>query len=60
MLSHACMVLHCVGMLRQDIVTPSFDDLTIAGPDIQEIADSANNNGFRYKEFIVGQCFDNY
>lgn len=30
----ACVVLHNVGILRQDIVTLSLDDLTIAGPDI--------------------------
>lgn len=35
----ACVVLHNVGILRQDIVTLSLDDLTIAGPDIQEIGD---------------------
>lgn len=28
----ACVVLHNVGILRQDIVTLSLDDLTIAGP----------------------------
>lgn len=55
----ACVVLHNVGILRQDIVTLSLDDLTwIAGPDIQEIADPANNNGFGYREFIARQCFD--
>lgn len=50
----ACVVLHNVCILRQDIVT----DLTIAGPDIQEIGDPANNNGFGYREFIARQCFD--
>lgn len=54
----ACVVLHNVGILRQDIVTLSLDDLTIAGPDIQEIGDPANNNGFGYREFIARQCFD--
>lgn len=38
----------------------SLDDLTIAAPDIQDIADPANNNGFRYRKFIVGQCFDHW
>lgn len=56
----ACVVLHNVGILRQDIVTLSLDDLTIAGPDIQEIGDPENNNGFGYREFIARQCFDHY
>lgn len=38
----------------------SLDDLTIAAPDIQDIADPANNNGFRYRKFIVGKCFDHW
>lgn len=56
----SCMVLHCVGTLRHDIFTLSLDDLTIAGPDNQDIADPANHNGFRYRKFIVGQCFDHW
>ena len=53
----ACVVLHNIGIQRQDIVTLSLDDLTIAGPDVQEI-NHANNNGFGYRDVIARQCFD--
>ncbi|XP_055997773.1 putative nuclease HARBI1 [Ostrea edulis] len=53
----ACVVLHNIGILRQDIVTISADDLLIAGPDVQEI-DHANNNGFTYRDIIARQCFN--
>ena len=48
----ACVVLHNIGIQRQDIVTLSLDDLTIAGPDVQEI-NHANKNGFGYRDVIA-------
>lgn len=55
----ACVILHNIGILRQDIVTISADDLLIAGPDVQEI-DHANNNGFTYRDIIARQCFNQW
>jgi hypothetical protein len=52
----ACVVLHNIGIMKQDIVSESLDDLVIAGPDIQDI-DHANNNGFGYRDIIARQCF---
>ncbi|XP_061192915.1 putative nuclease HARBI1 [Saccostrea echinata] len=52
-----CVVLHNIGILRQDIVSLDPRDLIIAGPDVDEI-NHGNNNGFGYRELIARQCFD--
>ena len=53
----ACVVLHKIGLQRLVIVSLSLADLTIAGPDVQEI-NHANYNGFGYRDVIARQCFD--
>ncbi|XP_061192115.1 putative nuclease HARBI1 [Saccostrea echinata] len=51
-----CVVLHNIGILRQDIVSLDPRDLIIAGPDVDEI-NHGNNSGFGYRELIARQCF---
>ncbi|XP_062602285.1 putative nuclease HARBI1 [Saccostrea cucullata] len=55
----ACVVLHNIGIMRQDIVSVDPADLTIAGPDVDNIMiNQGNNNGFGFREIIARQCFD--
>ncbi|XP_062608924.1 putative nuclease HARBI1 [Saccostrea cucullata] len=54
----ACVMLHNIGILRQDIVTTDINDLVIAGPDIEDNLQLMNQNGFGYREYIARQFFN--
>lgn len=54
----ACAILHNVGILRQDIVKESEDDLTVQGPDPEPIhGHHQNENGFGMREHIARNLF---
>ncbi|XP_033738226.1 putative nuclease HARBI1 [Pecten maximus] len=52
----ACAILHNIGILRQDIVSETVDDLVVQGPDVLE-HNHLNENGFGIRENMARNLF---